>query len=208
MLGALIGSVAGLAGSLFQNSANKAAADKQMAFQKETLTHQYQYAMDDMKKAGLNPMLAYQQGGSGSAAGASYQAQNVGEAAVRGASEGTNSANASRLIKSQIENMAADTALKKSNEKAASAAVVQSLANAQLANANSATVTALRPYQTATAMYDSNRAMADMGIRGNDLIASNVMRDYLKTDAGKLARMFALGGQDVAQGSSAFKLWK
>lgn len=63
----------GIGGSLIAMMANKASARAQMAFQERMLRHQYRYTMQDMRKAGLNPMLAYQQGGAGGASGAGYQ---------------------------------------------------------------------------------------------------------------------------------------
>ena len=57
------------------NAASAASADKQMQFQKEQRETQYQTAVKDMQAAGLNPMLAYQQGGAGTGAGASYKAE-------------------------------------------------------------------------------------------------------------------------------------
>lgn len=45
-------------------------AKQQMDFQERMRSSQYQTATEDMKKSGLNPMLAYQQGGAGTPAGA------------------------------------------------------------------------------------------------------------------------------------------
>jgi len=51
-----------------RNSAEQAA--KQMDFQERMRETQYQTAVKDMKEAGLNPMLAYSQGGAGTPTGA------------------------------------------------------------------------------------------------------------------------------------------
>lgn len=56
------------------NAANERIAQKQMDFQAEMSNSAYQRSMSDMKKAGLNPMLAYQQGGASTPAGAGIPA--------------------------------------------------------------------------------------------------------------------------------------
>lgn len=137
-IAAALGAGASILGTMLQNSQAEAAAAKQMAFQKETLQHSYQWGMEDMKKAGLNPILAYKQGGAGSAGGSSYTPGNIGTSAVSGATTSQSSALATTAQKSQLENMAADTALKHSQDKTQGALEIQALATAQQANANSA----------------------------------------------------------------------
>lgn len=137
-LPALIGGVASAFGALSANQQADQSAVRQMAFQKETLRHQYQWGMEDMKKAGLNPILAYKQGGAGTASGSSYTPQNVGSAAVSGASSAVSSALAARAQDLQLENIAADTRLKGAQDKTQAALQVQALASAQQSASQSA----------------------------------------------------------------------
>lgn len=79
-MGTLIGGTIGAVGSLIgQKSANQQAAanvDKQIQFQEEMSNTAYQRAMKDMKKAGLNPLLAYTQGGASTPSGAAAPVQS------------------------------------------------------------------------------------------------------------------------------------
>lgn len=64
------------------NAANAKQAQQQMDFQAEQTGTSYQRGVADMKAAGLNPMLAYSQGGASSGGGASAVMGNeVGSAA-------------------------------------------------------------------------------------------------------------------------------
>jgi len=78
---ALVSGAAGLVGGMSRNKAAQRAAANQMAFQKEMSNTSYQRGMEDMKKAGLNPILAGKMGGASTPGGATYQPENVGMAA-------------------------------------------------------------------------------------------------------------------------------
>lgn len=57
-----------------QNSFNASEAEKQRAWEKEMANSSYSRAVEDMKRAGLNPILAFQNGGASIGSGSTATA--------------------------------------------------------------------------------------------------------------------------------------
>lgn len=110
-LGSIAGSVLGSAVQNHYNSANAAQAN---AWNVENYKHRYQWAVDDMRAAGLNPVLAATNGIGGSISGASAATVGMSDigstmnsARAAGAAE-RQAKNAEHLAVSQIEKNVAE----------------------------------------------------------------------------------------------------
>lgn len=108
--------VAGLAGSLWSSSQNQASAEASIAFQREVLQNRTQWQVEDMKKAGLNPILAAGAPSGATAPGATYHTENPASSAISSALQAKNieiaerqQVNQDRLTDSNIAKNSADT---------------------------------------------------------------------------------------------------
>lgn len=120
----------GIVGGALSNSASRHAMQAQIAANRYDYQHRYQWAMQDMQAAGLNPILAATQGIAGtvngaSALGASYNSIGGDLAAGAGADAASNSAKAQqkhadiadRLSYGQINQMNSQIALNAASAK-------------------------------------------------------------------------------------------
>lgn len=101
-----LGSVAGsVLGSAVQNHYNSANAAQANAWNVENYKHRYQWAVDDMRAAGLNPILAATNGIGGSISGAS--AASVGMSDIGSTMNSARSASAAERQAKNVEHLAA-----------------------------------------------------------------------------------------------------
>ena len=100
--GSAISAIGNYASAKATNRSNQRIANNQMAFQDRMSSTAYQRATQDMRKAGLNPILAYQQGGASTPQGASFEAQNELAPAISSALEVRRQNADIKAIKEQI----------------------------------------------------------------------------------------------------------
>jgi hypothetical protein len=115
---AAIGGGLSFMGGQQANAANAREAEKNRQFQADMSNTSYQRATADMKAAGLNPALAYQQGGSSTPTGSTAQHQNT-LAGAGGTAEG-----AAKTYNS-IKQTSAQVAQARATEKLTSAQAAQ-----------------------------------------------------------------------------------
>lgn len=106
---AAIGGAVAHQGQVATNAEARLASAKQMAFQERMARNSYRYAMEDMGNAGLNPILAYKQGGAATPGGSSYTPGNPGAAAVAGASSAMAAKRQMDMLVHEIDRLGSET---------------------------------------------------------------------------------------------------
>lgn len=103
-------------GGIGQNIANARQAARNRAFQERMTRNRYQYTMEDMRKAGLNPMLAFSQGGGSAPAGSTAQIGNPVPDAVATGKQAALAGSERAALQAGVEKTKADTGTAKAAE--------------------------------------------------------------------------------------------
>lgn len=176
---AVLGSVTSAFGASKQNKAAEAASQKQMDFQERMSNTQYQRAMDDMRAAGLNPILAYKQGGAGTPGGSTYSPVNVGAAATAGAQAGASSAVSAKRI--NLEKQKTFAEINNTNEDTRNKQVERDLLN-----------------ETYRSRSISNEIlMEDLKIRESEAASAINAKAFHESPAGRYLKWFEMGSRSV-----------
>lgn len=202
-IGAAIG--AGIGGAIDSNSANtdinnsnnamnSYEAAQNRAFQERMSNTAYQRATADMKAAGLNPILAYSQGGASSPSGTAASAASpirMENTMANGLSTAIDAFN----VKNQMKAVEADVGLKQANTVTAKEEAVKTAHDARSAKAAADVAEAYVDTRKKQAAYEGKKAKIDDTAVEYDAIASRLARE--SGTVSNAASLFKLFGKKV-----------
>lgn len=171
----IVGGLLGYEGQKDTNKQNIKLGREQMAFQERMSNTAYQRAVQDMESAGLNPMLAYSQGGASAPMGSMPQVQNAMSAGVSSAAQSMATLGALQ----QVQQSAAQTELLRDQAaKVRSETLDQRLHSARLAAdiADLQEAAGLKGAQRYTESYRPRNVSADTLLKEQEERVKNAMR--------------------------------
>lgn len=204
-LGAFTGGVASIIGGALGNSAARHAATVANQRNIYNYQHRYQWSMDDMQKAGLNPMLAATQGIGGSVNGASALSSNynLGEGVTAGmsAQAAGSSAKAAQKQADTAQRIGEGTVKKLDSDVLLNAATAKNF-EAEAAGKTIANKLATDTYADNVALYKQNLANAQKQGALIDEQTQNALYQRNVVMPAQASMMFAQG--NAANSSAAY----
>lgn len=153
----LLGAIGlGAAGSAASTAASFAMQKRAQEFQKSMYQHRYQYQMNDMRKAGLNPILSYRTGAPGSGGSPMGSIPDMGQSMTAGLARGA---------------------------EASKAGNARSLMNAQRGAADASAVAAGAAAEHSAA--SAAKARTETAIMGAELQRAKILQDWYGSDWGR-----------------------
>jgi len=179
LLGSAISGGLSFLGQSGANKTNMDIAQNQMNFQQQMSNTSYQRAVKDMQAAGLNPMLAYSQGGATTPSGASTQVQNKLGAGVQAYQQSQATSSAAALQREQIKTIDPNIQNTQSQTMLNSANAALSAANAKKVEAETANAIAQNPVLLKTieqmqAQIENYRASSKLSSATTGNVISNI----------------------------------
>jgi len=165
----MLGPILSFAGGLLANRSNRAESQANRNFQQYNSDTAYQRSMEDMRKAGLNPILAYQKGGASSPSGSTLPMKNPAE----GVPAAISSAVQMKRVQAEIDNLESQSQL--NTERANTEQANQGLINTNTALAGERTNT--QGHLTEQERIRVQTAMATLGKTRMDSIVAEAAAD-------------------------------
>ena len=168
----IVGGIVSAKGAASSNEANLQIARENRRFQRKMSNTAYQRSMADMRRAGLNPILAYKQGGASTPSGSVATMQNPNKDAVAAATGAVSAYLQTKQIKAQVANVEANTVQTEANTALTQAKLVTEAKQQGFIGAN----TGLIGQKTLTEIQNTAKSQAEVRkiTQQTDLLLSQV----------------------------------